>query len=178
MVIALFSRRAAGWSLRQDMACGNASNAQRMAWFKRHPVTDAGLIFNSDRGSESPSQDFRTLLAGYGITASMSRTGKRWDNLSVRLCSARSKCDGCTDSASQAGVRPPMTSSPGGALVQPDAMAPDAGLRQPDAVRRRLLRRPTPAGQRLAQPADTEFRGKVRAFIGFCQSGGGAGNRL
>ena len=39
-------------------------DALRMAWFKRHPSKQAGLIFHSDRGSQYASQDFRDVLDG------------------------------------------------------------------------------------------------------------------
>ena len=52
----------------------------RMAWFKRHPGKQPGLIFHSDRGSQYASEDFRDTLNDYGITASMSRRGNCWDN--------------------------------------------------------------------------------------------------
>lgn len=80
VVIDLFSRQVVGWSLRQDMTREIAIDALRMAWFKRRPRKDAGLIFHSDRGSQYASQDFRDVLAEYGITASMSRRGNCWDN--------------------------------------------------------------------------------------------------
>ena len=55
-----------------------------MAWFKRHPSKQAGLIFHSDRGSQytsqCASQDFRDVLRQYGFTASMSRRGNCRDN--------------------------------------------------------------------------------------------------
>ena len=51
-----------------------------MAWFKRHPSKDAGLIFHSDRGSQYASGDFTDVLKEYGITPSMSRRGNCWDN--------------------------------------------------------------------------------------------------
>ena len=55
-----------------------------MAWFKRDPSKQAGLIFHSDRGSQYASQytsqDFRDVLTEYGFTASMSRRGNCWDN--------------------------------------------------------------------------------------------------
>ena len=51
-----------------------------IAWFKRHPDKQAGLIFHSDRGSQYASKDFTGLLKEYGITASMSRRGNCWDN--------------------------------------------------------------------------------------------------
>jgi putative transposase len=55
-------------------------DALRMAWFKRHPSKQAGLIFHSDRGSQYASKDFKDVLTEYGITASMSRRGNCWDN--------------------------------------------------------------------------------------------------
>ena len=80
VVIDLFSRQVIGWSLRQDMTRDIVIDALRMAWFKRHPSKQAGLMFHSDRGSQYASQDFRDVLTEYGITASMSRRGNCWDN--------------------------------------------------------------------------------------------------
>ncbi len=80
VVIDLFSRQVVGWSLRQDMTRELVIDALRMAWFKRHPARDTGLIFHSDRGSQYASKDFRDVLTEYGITASMSRRGNCWDN--------------------------------------------------------------------------------------------------
>ncbi|WP_286737335.1 IS3 family transposase [Thiomonas sp. SCN 64-16] len=80
VVIDLFSRQVIGWSLRQDMTRDIAIDALRMAWFKRHPSKQAGLIFHSDRGSQYAAKDFRDVLTEYGITASMSRRGNCWDN--------------------------------------------------------------------------------------------------
>jgi transposase InsO family protein len=80
VVIDLFSRQVVGWSLRDDMTSSIVIDALRMAWFKRHPSKQAGLIFHSDRGSQYASKDFRDVLKEYGITASMSRRGNCWDN--------------------------------------------------------------------------------------------------
>ncbi len=80
VVIDLFSRQVVGWSLRGDMSRDIAIDALRMAWFKRHPSKQAGVIFHSDRGSQYASKDFRDVLSEYGITASMSRRGDCWDN--------------------------------------------------------------------------------------------------
>jgi len=80
VVIDLFSRQVIGWSLRQDMTRDIVIDALRMAWFKRHPGKQAGVIFHSDRGSQYASKDYRDALAEYGITASMSRRGDCWDN--------------------------------------------------------------------------------------------------
>ena len=80
VVIDLFSRQVIGWSLRPDMRREIVIDALRMAWFKRHPRKQAGLVFHSDRGSQYASKDLRDLLTEYGITASMSRRGNCWDN--------------------------------------------------------------------------------------------------
>jgi transposase InsO family protein len=80
VVIDLFSRQVIGWSLRPELRRELVSDALRMAWFRRHPSPGAGLIFHSDRGSQYASQEFRHVLAGYGIEASMSRRGNCWDN--------------------------------------------------------------------------------------------------
>jgi len=88
MVLDLFSRQVIGWSLRPDMRRELVVDALRMAWFRRHPSPAAGLIFHSDRGSQYASQDFRDVLAGYGIAASMSRRGNCWDTQSTIRSSA------------------------------------------------------------------------------------------
>lgn len=80
MVIDLFSRQVVGWALWQDMTRDIVIDALRMAWFKRHPSKQAGLVFHSDRGSQYASHDFREVLKEYGITSSMSRRGNCWDN--------------------------------------------------------------------------------------------------
>ena len=80
VVIDLFSRQVVGWSLREDMSSSIVIDALRMAWFKRHPGKQAGVLFHSDRGSQYASQAFREVLKEYGITSSMSRRGNCWDN--------------------------------------------------------------------------------------------------
>ena len=80
VVIDLFSRQVVGWSLRENMTRDIVMDALRMAWFRRHPGKQSGLIFHSDRGSQYASQDFRDLLKEYDITSSMSRRGNCWDN--------------------------------------------------------------------------------------------------
>jgi transposase InsO family protein len=80
VVIDLFSRQVVGWSLRADMGRELVIDALRMAWFKRRPDRQTGLIFHSDRGSQYASEDFRGVFKEYGISASMSRKGNCWDN--------------------------------------------------------------------------------------------------
>jgi transposase InsO family protein len=71
-----------------------------MAWFKRHPSKQAGLIFHSDRGSQCASHDFRDVLTEYGFTASMSRRGNCWDN----ACSETLR-DFCVEALREAAAR-------------------------------------------------------------------------
>ena len=80
VVIDLFSRQVVGWSLRENMTRDLVMDALRMAWFRRHPGKQSGLIFHSDRGSQYASHDFRDKLKEFGITSSMSRRGNCWDN--------------------------------------------------------------------------------------------------
>jgi putative transposase len=80
VLIDLFSRQMVGWSMRTDMTRDIVIDAVRMAWFKRHPGKNAGLIFHRDRGSQYASGNFRALLKDCGITASMSRCGNCWGN--------------------------------------------------------------------------------------------------
>ena len=71
VVIDLFSRQVIGWSLRQDMTRDIVIGALRMAWFKRHPSKQAGLIFHSDRGSQGGfNRSLQHLTQG----------GARWDD--------------------------------------------------------------------------------------------------
>ena len=78
--IDLFSRKVVGWSMRPDMQRDLVIDALEMAWFKRNPGKEAGLIFHSDRGSQYASDDFSEMLKDHGITPSMSRKGNCWDN--------------------------------------------------------------------------------------------------
>lgn len=80
VVIDLFSRCVVGWSLRGDMRRELVIDALQMAWFRRCPGKQTGLIFHSDRGSQYASHEFSALLREHGITASMSRKGNCWDN--------------------------------------------------------------------------------------------------
>ena len=44
VVIDLFSRQVVGWSLQGEMTRDTVIDALRMAWFKRHPSKQAGLM--------------------------------------------------------------------------------------------------------------------------------------
>ena len=80
VVIDLFSRKVVGWSMRPDMHRDLVIDALEMAWLKRNPGKQAGLIFHSDRGSQYASEDFAKMLEHCSITPSMSRKGNCWDN--------------------------------------------------------------------------------------------------
>ena len=80
VVIDLFSRRVVGWSMQPEMRRDLVIDALDMAWLRRSPGKQAGLIFHSDRGSQYASMEFREVLERRGIQASMSRKGNCWDN--------------------------------------------------------------------------------------------------
>jgi transposase InsO family protein len=62
VVIDLFSRKVAGWSMRPDMQRDLVIDALEMVWFRRCPDKKAGLIFHSDRGSQYASKEFSDVL--------------------------------------------------------------------------------------------------------------------
>ena len=78
VVIDLFSRQVAGWSLNQRMERTLVMDALRMAVWRRKPAP--GLLFHPDRGSQYCSSDFQTMQVTYGMISSMSRRGNCWDN--------------------------------------------------------------------------------------------------
>ena len=56
VVIDLFSRQVVGWTLRQDMTRDIVIDALRMAWFKRHPSKQAGLISIAIEAASTPAR--------------------------------------------------------------------------------------------------------------------------
>ena len=80
-VIDLFSRRVVGWSMKAEMTAQLVTDALVMAiWRRRRP--DA-LLHHSDQGSQYTSEQFQRLMADNGVTCSMSRSGKVWDNAAM-----------------------------------------------------------------------------------------------
>ena len=77
-VMDLCSRTAVGWSMSDTLERTLALDALKMAYHRRRPAD--GLIHHSDRGCQYASEDYRDLLAGYGMQISMSRKGDCWDN--------------------------------------------------------------------------------------------------
>ena len=77
----LFSRRIVGWAMDATMTSRLVVDALEMAVARRFPA--AGLLAHSDRGSQYASDHYQSLLAGHGITCSMSRVAQCWDNAPV-----------------------------------------------------------------------------------------------
>jgi putative transposase len=80
-VIDLFSRRVVGWSMKAEMTAQLVTDALVMAIWRRGKP-DA-LLHHSDQGSQYTSEQFQRILAGHGISCSMSRSGNVWDNAAM-----------------------------------------------------------------------------------------------
>jgi putative transposase len=74
----LYSRRIIGWSMGSRIDSRLVVDALEMALAGRQP--GEGLVAHSDRGSQYASEHYQRLLAGRGITCSMSRRANCWDN--------------------------------------------------------------------------------------------------
>jgi putative transposase len=80
-VIDLFSRRVVGWAMKAEMTAQLVTDALIMAIWRRGKPDS--LLHHSDQGSQYTSEQFQGLLAGHGITCSMSRSGDVWDNAAM-----------------------------------------------------------------------------------------------
>jgi transposase InsO family protein len=78
VVLDLASRLVVGWSMSESLESSLAIDALDMAFQRRRPA--AGLLHHSDRGVQYASNDYRALLEGKNVVASMSRKGNCWDN--------------------------------------------------------------------------------------------------
>lgn len=78
IVMDLYSRRIVGWHIDKRMTTDLVSKAMMKAYNLRQPAK--GLVFHSDRGSQYTSKQYRRLLWGYGLRASMGDVGACWDN--------------------------------------------------------------------------------------------------
>ena len=78
VVVDGFSRRAVGWALDRGLHTRLTVAALSMALAERRPAP--GLVHHSDRGIQYAAAEYADLLAGHGITASMSRPGNPYDN--------------------------------------------------------------------------------------------------
>jgi len=80
-VLDLYSRYVVGWALSAVNDRFLTVRALEQALRRRCP--DAGLLHHSDQGSTYASEDYRKILAAYGITCSMSRRGNCLDNAAM-----------------------------------------------------------------------------------------------
>jgi transposase InsO family protein len=87
----LFSRMVVGWAMAESMESRLVVDALEMAVARRRP--GAGLMAHSDRGSQYASDHYQRVLAGEGITCSMSGVGQCWDNAPVESFFGRLKCE-------------------------------------------------------------------------------------
>ena len=78
VVLDLFSRRVVGRSMKAERDASLVMDALMMAVWRRGKA-DA-LLHHSDQGSQYTNEQFQRLLLDNGITCSMSRAGKVWDN--------------------------------------------------------------------------------------------------
>jgi putative transposase len=78
VVIDLFSRQVVGYKLSSRMTKDLVINALTNAVKSRNYPT--GVIVHSDRGSQYASNEYKRILAHYGLLGSMSRKGDCWDN--------------------------------------------------------------------------------------------------
>jgi putative transposase len=74
----LHSRRIVGRSMSERIDSRLVVDALAMAISRRLP--GAGSVAHSDRGSQYASEHYQRVLAGHGITGSMSRRANCWDN--------------------------------------------------------------------------------------------------
>lgn len=81
VVLDLYSRRVIAWGMGSRLTQELATDALTMALGHRQPA--AGLLHHTDRGSQYAATAYRELLAGHGLTASMSRRANCWDNAVV-----------------------------------------------------------------------------------------------
>ena len=77
----LFSRRVVDWSMSATMTAQLVTDALVMAIWRRGKPR--ALLHRSDRGSQYTSEQFQRLMAGHGVTCSMSRSGNCWDNAAM-----------------------------------------------------------------------------------------------
>jgi transposase InsO family protein len=81
VVLDLYSRRVIAWGMGSRLTQELAAAALTMAVEHRRPAH--GVVHHTDRGSQYAATRYRELLAGHGLTASMSRRGNCWDNAVV-----------------------------------------------------------------------------------------------
>ncbi len=140
-------------------------DALRMAWFKRHPGKQAGLIFHSDRGSQYASHDFRDVLKEYGITSSMSRRGNCWDNACSETLFGSLKVERLHGQRFETRRQAKDETIAWLLWYNQHPAALDAGLCQPDAVRAKLACGSAQTSQRMTSAMGYGFQGQGQTSV-------------
>ena len=130
-------------------------------------VIDALLLFHGDRGSQYASGVFNDVLKEYGILSSMSPRGNCWDAAGSETLFGSLKIERLDGQRFVTRRQAKDETIAKAALVQQGAAAFDAGLRQPDAVRKRMA---CQASQLMSSVMGTQSRRKVNARDVPCQS--------
>lgn len=81
VVLDVGTRRAIGWSFRENLEAELVTGALEMALGQRD--VSPGLICHSDRGSQYGSGEVQAMLKRFRLRGSMSRKGNCWDNAVV-----------------------------------------------------------------------------------------------
>jgi putative transposase len=79
-IIDAFSRRIVGWRASRTAHTGFVLDALEQALYDRRPVSGAGLVHHSDRGSQYVSIKYTERLAVAGIEPSVGSVGDSYDN--------------------------------------------------------------------------------------------------
>lgn len=77
-VIDIASRRVIGWATAEHLRTDLVAEPLMAACRQRRPTRP--VIYHSDRGCQSTSQQFATLATEFGVSLSVGRTGQCWDN--------------------------------------------------------------------------------------------------
>ena len=78
VILDLYSRQVVGWQMSARIDCTLVCDALQSAILTRGQPE--GVMVHSDQGVQYASKDYRTLIAQYKLTQSMSRRGNCWDN--------------------------------------------------------------------------------------------------
>ena len=106
VLLDLSSSRVVGWAMGQRLT---VELALTMALANRAPT--AGLLHNSDRGSQSAATSYQRILAAYGLRPSMSRKGNCGDNACVESFFGTLSVSGSIIGATPHETKPSRTSS-------------------------------------------------------------------
>ena len=79
-IIDAFARRIVGWRVSRTAHAGFVLDALEQALYDRRPVSDAGLIHHSDRGTQYVSIKYTDRLMAAGIETSVGSVGDAYDN--------------------------------------------------------------------------------------------------